>query len=76
LKTSKFKNANPIDKLNPKEHAVVSMCFADGTENEVLVAQKNGQISVFSAVHETYTSLFDAAYDGRSELKAIQMSEK
>jgi len=75
LKNSKFHNVNPIEKLKPKEHGIASMCFVDETQTEILVAQKNGQINVFSTVQEAYTPLFEASYEGRSEMKSIQMSK-
>jgi hypothetical protein len=61
-----------LEGLKPKEHGITSMCFLDKSENEVLVAQRNGQINAFSVVLDTYTSLFEAGM----ELKCIQASKK
>ncbi|KAI6175466.1 WD repeat-containing protein 74 [Aphelenchoides bicaudatus] len=76
LKNSKFRNANSFEGKTPKEHQIIGMCFADKDQNEVVVAQKNGQINVYSTIHDTYTPLFEANYEGRADLLALQVGKK
>lgn len=73
LKSSKVRNVNSLDGLVPKEHGIVQMCFADSSQNEIFVAQRNGQINVYSAVHDTYSSLFNVNYEEKDNLIALQV---
>jgi hypothetical protein len=76
LKQQKFENANSLDKLKSmKEHAITSMCFVDKDETEVLTLQRNGQVNVYSALHQTYTELFNTS-ETESKMKAIQTSKR
>lgn len=52
------------------------MCFLDQYEDDVLVAQRNGQINVFSALMDTYSTLFDAKTENCGEMKAVQVTKK
>lgn len=67
---------NTFEGKTPKEHGIVSMCFAEADQNEVIVAQKNGQINVYSKIHDTYSLLFEADYEGKADLIALQTSKE
>ncbi|KAI6206684.1 WD repeat-containing protein 74 [Aphelenchoides besseyi] len=61
LQSSKVRNVNSIEKLQPKVHGIVELCYrGDGSslEGEVLALQKNGEVNSYQL--GSYTTVSSA----------------
>ncbi|CAD5224970.1 unnamed protein product [Bursaphelenchus xylophilus] len=75
LKEERFTNAQPLEKLKPKEHGIVGMCFVDNSQTEVLTLQKNGDVNFYNTVTGDYTKLFETENtEAGGPAKAIQLT--
>ncbi|CAD5218916.1 unnamed protein product [Bursaphelenchus okinawaensis] len=75
LKENRCTNVQNLEKLRPKEHSIVGMCFGDDSQSEILALQKNGDVNLYNTVTGGHTRLFETGTDFEKEpAKAIQMA--